>query len=231
MITILVGMSASGKDTIARELKQDGFIPLLSCTTRPMREGEREGVDYHFLSTEEFLRRKAEGKFLEFRAYDVFENGQPSKWYYATPKEELDPAKDYIRIVDPDGCKALLEHYGRENCFVVNVIADDHLRALRAKERGGFNQQEWDRRFADDQKKFAAPIMEPLVNLYCYNDLRNVASLSDVVKDIRQALCSYKETERVPGKHYLVSFRLGGFQTYENPYRYSWSKSEEDMER
>lgn len=218
MITVLVGMSASGKDTIAKELQQIGFNPLLSCTTRPMREGEREGVDYHFLSREEFLKRRSEGKFLECREYDVFENGYPAKWYYATPKEELDPNKDYVRIVDPSGCKALLNHYGTQNCFVVNVLADDRLREKRAMERGGFDKKEWDRRFADDFQKFSKSVMEPLVNHYCYNDLTNVHSLPDTVLSVQKALWAYKEAVRIPGENYLVSYRMDKYDVYPNPY-------------
>jgi guanylate kinase len=56
---------------IARNLLQgrDELGYSVSATTRPMREGEREGVDYHFLTREEFLRRRAAGEFLESATY------------------------------------------------------------------------------------------------------------------------------------------------------------------
>ena len=70
-LLVLSAPSGGGKSSIARNLLQgrDDLGYSVSATTRPMREGEREGVDYHFLSREEFLRRRAAGEFLETATY------------------------------------------------------------------------------------------------------------------------------------------------------------------
>lgn len=70
-LLVLSAPSGGGKSSIARSLLQgrDDLGYSVSATTRPIREGERDGVDYHFLSREEFLRRRAAGEFLESATY------------------------------------------------------------------------------------------------------------------------------------------------------------------
>ena len=70
-LLVLSSPSGGGKTTIAKNLLQarDDLGYSVSATTRPMRGGEREGVDYHFLTREEFLRRVEAGEFLEWATY------------------------------------------------------------------------------------------------------------------------------------------------------------------
>jgi guanylate kinase len=70
-LLVLSAPSGGGKSSIARNLLQgrDDLGYSVSATTRPMREGERDGVDYHFLSREEFVRRRDAGEFLETATY------------------------------------------------------------------------------------------------------------------------------------------------------------------
>jgi guanylate kinase len=70
-LLVLSSPSGGGKTTIARNLLQarDDLGYSVSATTRPKRNGERDGVDYHFLSRDEFLRRVEAGEFLEWATY------------------------------------------------------------------------------------------------------------------------------------------------------------------
>ena len=70
-LLVLSSPSGGGKSSIARNLLQgrDDLGYSVSATTRPMREGEREGVDYYFLSREDFVRRREAGEFLESASY------------------------------------------------------------------------------------------------------------------------------------------------------------------
>lgn len=78
-LVVLSGPSGVGKTTVAERLLRESPVPLVksvSATTRPPRPGETHGVDYFFLTPEEFFRRREAGEFLE--TAEVFENGV---WY------------------------------------------------------------------------------------------------------------------------------------------------------
>ena len=97
---ILVGPSASGKTQIVKILREQyGLNKMVTYTSRAMRPGEIEGVDYFFLSKEEFEKRISEGFFIEHVVY----NGN----YYGTSKEGLD--SDKVVILEPTGLKHYLE--------------------------------------------------------------------------------------------------------------------------
>ena len=70
-LLVLSSPSGGGKTSIAKNLLQgrDDLDYSVSATTRPMRPGERDGVDYHFLSRDEFQRRQRAGEFLEWASY------------------------------------------------------------------------------------------------------------------------------------------------------------------
>jgi guanylate kinase len=83
-LLVLSAPSGGGKSSIARNLLQgrDDLGYSVSATTRPMREGERNGVDYHFLSREEFVRRRDAGEFLETATY--------GSHFYGTLRSEIE---------------------------------------------------------------------------------------------------------------------------------------------
>lgn len=66
ILLVVSGPSGSGKTTLCRRLANEGEARYsISCTTRPPRPGESDGIDYHFLTREEFLKRRHAGEFLE----------------------------------------------------------------------------------------------------------------------------------------------------------------------
>ena len=107
---IVSGPSGSGKSTVVRGLLDTCNLPLIvsvSATTREARSGERDGVDYHFLSKETFAERLAAGDFLESK--EVFGRGH----WYGTLRDEvqagLSDAKWVILEIDVQGALAVLE--------------------------------------------------------------------------------------------------------------------------
>lgn len=67
ILLLVSGPSGSGKTTLCRRLADEGeAIYSTSCTTRPSREGERDGHDYHFLTRETFEQKISAGEFLEY---------------------------------------------------------------------------------------------------------------------------------------------------------------------
>jgi guanylate kinase len=133
LMFILSSPSGAGKTTIARRLlEEDGAIRLsVSATTRPPREGEVEGVDYHFVSAAEFERMVAEDEFYEWAP--VFGHS------YGTPKahirDELKNGRDFLFDVDWQGTQQLSQKAGRDvvAVFILPPSIDELRRRLTAR--------------------------------------------------------------------------------------------------
>ena len=100
IILLVSGPSGSGKTTLCRRLADEGEVVYsTSCTTRPAREGEKNGHDYHFLSREEFEQRITAGDFIEYA--EVHGN------LYGTLKSEvmdhISIGKDVVMDIDVQG--------------------------------------------------------------------------------------------------------------------------------
>ena len=78
-LVVISGPSGAGKTSVCRALKQHENVEFsVSATTRAMRDGEQDGVDYHFLTREDFERRMQENQFLEYASYNGNFYGTPS---------------------------------------------------------------------------------------------------------------------------------------------------------
>jgi guanylate kinase len=110
-LVVISGPSGVGKTTLLRRLLADlpHVIPSVSATTRPPRAGERDGVDYHFLSLEEFERRRARGEFLE--CCQVYGR----RHWYGTLVDEVEPrlaaGKWVVLEIDVEGTISILERF------------------------------------------------------------------------------------------------------------------------
>ena len=145
MIICLIGKTSSGKNTISDLLSSNYNIPqAISTTTRPMRKGETQDKEYHFITKEEFDKRD----FIETREYQVY-NGDT--WYYGYEKNEFNH-DNCIAIVDVQGYYSLREYFGDIVIPFFIYASEDTLRK-RLKLRGD-NPQEIDRRLEDDEVKF-----------------------------------------------------------------------------
>lgn len=156
----VIGKSATGKDTIFRELleKADlGLKPLVLYTTRPMRAGEEQGVQYHF--TDEAGLRKLEtvGRVIELRSYDTVYG----VWkYFTADTEATDLAQqDYLGIGVLESYLALRDYYGAERVVPLYIEVEDGERLQRALDRERVQQEpkyaELCRRFLADSEDFA----------------------------------------------------------------------------
>lgn len=92
LLLVVSAPSGCGKGTILGEiLKDDSFYYSISATTRVPREGEQDGVNYHFITKEEFEQRIAQGGMLEYAQY--------CGNYYGTPKKEVEQMREAGRDV------------------------------------------------------------------------------------------------------------------------------------
>lgn len=104
-VIAIIGESGSGKDRIQKELIKaypDFFNEIVSCTTRPKREGEIDGINYHFITLEDFQNKVANQEILEFTQF--------REWWYGTPKNALRADKVNIGVFNPTGAYALTLH-------------------------------------------------------------------------------------------------------------------------
>ena len=104
----LIGESASGKSSIEKYLVDNyKYKKIVSYTTRPPRENEIDGIDYHFISVEQFELLREQGFFAESSIY--------REWYYGTAKEDC--TDDKIAVLTPHGLRQLKKIEG------VNIIS------------------------------------------------------------------------------------------------------------
>ena len=105
-LVVISGPSGAGKTSVCRALKAHPDVEFsVSATTRAMRPGERDGVDYHFLSRDDFQRRLGENQFLEWASYN--DN------LYGTPRWPMDAAlargKTFLVEIEVEGTRQLRE--------------------------------------------------------------------------------------------------------------------------
>lgn len=129
MIYCLIGQSSSGKSTIERRLEAMGFPRIVSYTTRPIRDGETNGVDYYFIDEEAFKSLDRLGRFAETAQY--------RDWNYGLSLDGIDYRnKKYIVVVTVHGYKELVKAVGKDNVTAIHIQVDEATRMYRQVERG-----------------------------------------------------------------------------------------------
>lgn len=169
MILIFIGKSGSGKDK-ARDylVTKKGFQSIISHTSRPLRQGEIHGKDYYFISEQEFISRDYHNDFVETRSYNVLFNGMPDTWHYATSKDELKYASyKSVGIKDLVGAVQLKKY--SDKVKIIYIHCDDDIREARARHRGSFDEEEWNRRLIKDKEDFSLDKMLGNVDYYLDN--------------------------------------------------------------
>lgn len=146
MILILVGESASGKSTLAGLVeKNNDFSRIVTYTTRPPRNGECNGVDYHFISDSEFDKMVAENKFIESAGY----NG----WKYGTAIN-FNKDENKVVVLTPAGARAFRKFVQNHpelglELFVVYLEVDRRSRLVKLLERGDDIEEAYRRSLSD----------------------------------------------------------------------------------
>lgn len=151
-IIALIGEAGAGKDWVLHQLFQRhprtarNWKEVVSCTTRAKRENELDGVNYNFLTEEDFFNQIKNGDFIE---YCVF-NG----WFYGTRVQDLDPNKINIGVFNPAGIEKLLQ-IQQIDLTVFWIYADPKIRLLRQLNREeNPNVDEIIRRYNTDKEDF-----------------------------------------------------------------------------
>ncbi len=173
-IICLMGKSAVGKDSVFKELLADralGLSVIVSYTTRPIRDGECNGVEYFFTDEAGYERYKAEGKIIEERLYHTM----CGPWRYFTVDDgRIKAQENYLVIGTLESYQKFRKYFGEEKVLPILLKVDDGIRLQRALDRERMQEQpkyeELCRRFLADSEDFtmekikAAGIVRQFIN-------------------------------------------------------------------
>ena len=152
-IFYIMGKSSSGKDTIYKKLSErmPELQRIVPYTTRPIRDGEQEGVEYHFVGEDRLREMQEAGRVIEVRAY----NTKCGVWTYFTADDgQIDlQKKDYLVIGTLESFQALKKYFGEEKIVPIYIEVDDGVRLSRALER---EQREKEPRYEEMCRRFLA---------------------------------------------------------------------------
>lgn len=165
-IFFLSGKSSTGKDTIYKRIlehKELGLKTITMYTTRPMREGEQNGVEYFFVTEEEALRHERDGSLVEMRVYDTVYG--PWKYYTRNDGQiDLEGDNFYLVIGTIEAYEKYCSYYGKDKMCPIYIEIDDGIRLQRAlaRERNQAVPQyrEMCRRFIADDDDFSERNLE-----------------------------------------------------------------------
>lgn len=182
-LVVISGPSGAGKTSVCKALKQHPDVEFsVSATTRTMRDGERDGVDYHFLSREDFQRRLGENQFLEWATY----NGN----LYGTPRWPMDQAltrgKTFLVEIEVKGTRQLRER-GIPGLYL--FIAPPSLDELRRRlvKRGSNDAVEIDQRVRIAEDELAAA-REHVAGAPLYDHILLNVDLETTIHDVQRLL-------------------------------------------
>lgn len=158
-IYYMMGKSSSGKDTLQKELKEalPGLRTITPYTTRPRRDGERDGMEYFFVSEDTLNIFERQGRVIEQRAYNTVHG----IWRYATVDDgQVDlEAADYLVIGTLESYCRMREYYGEKNVVPLYIEVEDAERLRRAirreEERKIPDYKELCRRFLADSEDYS----------------------------------------------------------------------------
>lgn len=162
-IIALIGEAGTGKDTVMKKILEQypfEFNEIISCTTRPRREGEVEGVNYYYLTPSDFTYKVLNFEMLEATEF----NG----WFYGTSYDSLRSDVKNIGVFNPDGIRAILND-PNVSCDIYRIKCDDKTRLLRQLNREtNPNVDEIVRRYKTDKMDFS-DLEFPYIEIENYN--------------------------------------------------------------
>jgi len=189
----IMGKSSSGKDTIYKRLMEDkdlSFKNIVGYTTRPIREGETDGKEYFFVTTETMEEMCDSGKVIELRAYNTVHG----VWNYFTADDgQIDfESSDYLLIGTLESYENIRKYYGDEVLVPIYVYVDDGVRLQRALSREMQQKEpkyaELCRRFLADEADFSKENIEKnqINKMFENNDFE------ECIEEIKDYILSYR---------------------------------------
>jgi len=188
LLVVLTGPSGVGKDSLLALLKKRGrpYYFTVTATTRPPRENERHGIDYYFVSEQEFERMRDDGELLEHAIVYDQHKGVPK----APIREALAEGKDVIMRTDIQGARTIKSLVPSAITIFISAPDDSELeRRLRERGEDSSEQMELRLKTAKEEADAAAAFDYAVVN----EDLEScAAAIEDILSRER------KRADRVP---------------------------------
>jgi len=191
-IFYLIGKSASGKDTIYKKVKEK--LPELKTvviyTTRPIREGEQDGVEYFFVDDRRLQELQQAGKVIELREYNTVHG----IWKYFTADDgQFDRDDHLIAIGTLESYVQLKEYFGDEKLVPIYIEVEDGLRLERALARERQQREpkyeELCRRFLADAADFSVDNLNEAGITQKYFNVDMDKCINEIVLGIRNKMC------------------------------------------
>src|SRR5262245_33069123 len=186
-LVIVSGPSGSGKSTLIRRVLAEETRPLrlaVSATTQPSRPGERDGVDYHFWTPEQFQEQLNRGAFLEHAQVH-------GKYLYGTPRSEVDGYRErgvgVILDIDVQGAAQVRPLYP-DHLSIFVALSDWETYERRLEKRGSETKESIARRLETARRELE---QKTLYQHVIYND-----DLETAVARFREVLAAYEASRR-----------------------------------
>lgn len=179
-MVIIMGKTSSGKDTVVNELiTKHGFRKCVTYSTRPMRDGEKQDITYHFITEDDFKQKIRENFFAEYKSYDT----EFGIWYYGVALEDVENADDKtVIILTPDGYRDIIKKV-KNKPKSIYIYANNSTIKERLINRGD-DPKESQRRLEHDNIDFKG--VETEVDKIVYNN--KGSNINDTVNKILKYL-------------------------------------------
>lgn len=189
-IFVIMGKSATGKDTVYQRIIESKELMLKTAvgyTTRPIRKGERNGVEYRFVTVEEMKNLKEKGLIIEHRSYQAVHG----EWNYFTVNDDQITlgTNDYLLISTLEGFVQIRKYFGDDVVipFYIEVADDIRLERsiIRERKQEEPKYAEVCRRYLADEEDFSEEKLKEanVIKRYKNNDLTDC--INEIIKDIK----------------------------------------------
>ena len=188
-----MGKSATGKDTIYKRLLDAEELKLKTAvmyTTRPIRNGEQDGVEYFFVEEAKLNQLKDENKIIEHRAYQTI---HVECHYFTVNDGQIDLSEsDYLMIGTLETYEQILNYFGAEKVIPIYIEVEDGLRLIRAMKREQKQEHpkyaEMCRRFLADDEDFSEDNLKRYGITTRYRNTDINLCLYEIIQDIKNLL-------------------------------------------
>ena len=164
MIVAICGKAASGKKEICKELNKRGYKKIVTLTTRPRRNNEVEGVDYKFVSNDEFYRHIKNNEFAEWVRYNGF-------LYGSLYEDYNDYDSDLVVILTPEGIESVKKIIATNFCSF--YVKENYQVRKQKMTNNGISDKEISSRRTEDRKRHFKNFIVDYVVDYNNQDLED----------------------------------------------------------